>query len=36
MQEETMIAEFDRDEAVTEAMAGLEESTRGDLEEKRI
>lgn len=31
MQEETMIAEFDRDEAVAEAMAGLEDSTRGDL-----
>lgn len=31
MQGETMVAEFDRDEAVAEAMAGLEESTRGDL-----
>jgi rubrerythrin len=31
MLQETTIAEFDRDDAVAEAMAGLEESTRGDL-----
>jgi rubrerythrin len=31
MLQQTMIAEFDRDEAVAEAMAGLEDSTRGDL-----